>query len=336
MNKDLLKTVAAKLVAKGKGILAADESNGTMGKRLAGLGLPNEETYRQAWRQTVFTTPNLSEWISGIILFDETLRQSTTDGEKFTDILKKQDIIPGIKVDAGLVEFAAGETVTEGLEGLEARLAEYAEMGAGFAKWRALIHITDTLPSQACLDENAKRLADYAWACQQAGIVPIVEPEVLMDGSHTFERCKEVTMQTFSTVFKALADKGIYWEGMLLKPSMVIAGADCPTQATAEEVAAATLEVLKATVHADVAGIVFLSGGQSDEDATVHLNLMNQMGGAPWPLSFSYGRALQAAGLKAWGGKSENVAAAQRVLALRAKCNGAAATGTYTDSMEAA
>lgn len=336
MNKELLKNTANALVATGKGILAADESNGTMGKRLASIGMPNEENYRQAWRQTVFTTPNLGDYISGIILFDETLRQSTTDGEKFTDTLKKQNIIPGIKVDAGLVECCGGQNVTEGLDGLADRLAEYATLGACFAKWRALITITDTYPTQECLDENAKRLAEYAWLCQEAGIVPIVEPEVLMDGEHTFERCKEVTMQTFSTVFKALEEKGIYWEGMLLKPSMVISGADCSTQATANEVAQATVEVLKATVHSSTAGIVFLSGGQSDEDATMHLNLMNQIGGTPWPLSFSYGRALQAAGLKAWGGKSENVAAAQRVLTLRAKCNGAASAGKYSESMEAA
>jgi fructose-bisphosphate aldolase class I len=336
MNKEVLKKTADALVATGKGILAADESNGTMGKRLAGIGMPNEESHRQAWRQTVFTTPNLGNWISGIILFDETIRQSTTGGEKFVDTLKKQGIIPGIKVDGGLVSFGEGENVTEGLDGLETRLAEYATMGAGFAKWRALINISDTNPTQACLDENAKRLADYAWACQEAGVVPIVEPEVLMDGDHTFERCKEVTLQTFATVFKALKEKGVYFEGMLLKPSMVVSGSSCTTQATPQQVAEATIEVLKETVGAGTAGIVFLSGGQSDEDATMHLNLMNQIGGTPWPLSFSYGRALQAAGLQAWGGKSENVAAAQRVLALRAKCNGAATTGTYTEGMEAA
>jgi fructose-bisphosphate aldolase class I len=336
MNKELLKKTAEALVATGKGILAADESNGTMGKRLASIGMPNEESYRQGWRQTVFTTPNLGNYISGIILFDETLRQSTTDGQKFTDTLKSQNIIPGIKVDAGLIAFGEGENVTEGLEGLADRLAEYAEMGAGFAKWRALINITDTNPTQKCVDENAKRLAEYAWLCQEAGIVPIVEPEVLMDGDHTFERCKEATLQTFASVFNALEERGVYFEGMLLKPSMVVSGASCVTQATADEVAKATVEVLNATVNENTAGIVFLSGGQSDEDATMHLNLMNQMGVTPWPLSFSYGRALQAAGLQAWGGKSENVAAAQRVLALRSKCNGAAATGKYSESMEAA
>ncbi len=334
MDKELLKQTATALVASGKGILAADESNSTMGKRLKDIGKPNEESYRQAWRELMFTAPNISDYISGVILYDETIRQSTLAGEKFTDTLKNQNIIPGIKVDEGLVDCCDGENITKGLEGLETRLAEYAKLGAGFAKWRALIHITDTNPSQKCLDENAKSLAEYAYLCQKEGIVPIVEPEVLMDGNHTFERCKDATKQTLTSVFKALKERGVYMKGMLLKPSMVIAGSTCPIQATANQVAEATVEVLKETVDVDIAGVVFLSGGQSDEDATLHLDLMNKIGKAPWPLTYSYGRALQAAGLKAWSGEKENVTKAQEVLLHRAKCNSLASKGEYSPSME--
>ncbi len=332
--------IAKALVADGKGILAADESTGTIKKRFDSINVESTEENRRAYREMLFTAAGAEAAVSGVILYDETLRQSTADGVPFAKLLADKGIIPGIKVDAGAKALAGSpdEKVTEGLDGLRERCAEYYQLGARFAKWRAVITIKgDEHPSTACISTNAHALARYAALCQEANLVPIVEPEVLMDGPHDIARCAEVTEATLNEVYTQLRIQNVRLEATLLKPNMVISGTECATQAGVQDVAAATLEVLKRCVPAAVPGIVFLSGGQSDLIATEHLDAMNKMGeNLPWKLSFSYGRALQAAALKAWGGKAENVPAAQAAFLLRAKCNGAAAAGSWSQAMEKA
>jgi fructose-bisphosphate aldolase class I len=336
MSHDNLDATAQALVAPGKGILAADESTGTIGRRLASIQVDSTEQNRRAYRELLFTTQGAEQFISGVILFDETIRQRADDGTAFPEVLARQGIIPGIKVDKGTVALAGfpGEKITEGLDGLAARLAEYVELGARFTKWRAVITIGADLPSDGCIAANAEALARFAALSQEAGLVPIVEPEVLMDGDHTIARCREVTVATLVAVFEALRRHRVRLEGMLLKPNMVVAGSECPEQAGVDEVAAETLGCLRETVPAAVPGIVFLSGGQSDELATAHLNAMNRLGGQPWQLSFSFGRALQAPVLEAWKGEPGNGPAAQRAFAHRARLNGAARLGEYRPEME--
>jgi fructose-bisphosphate aldolase class I len=331
-----LAKVAQAMVAPGRGILAADESTGTIGKRFQGIQVENTEEHRRAYRDMLFTAKALGEHISGVILYDETLRQKSADGTPFPVLLQRQGVIPGIKVDAGAKDMALcpGETVTEGLDGLAKRCAEYVQLGAKFAKWRAVITIGAQIPSEACIEANAHALARYGAICQQAGLVPIIEPEVLMDGTHDIDRCEAVTEATLRAVFAALASQRVKLEEMVLKPSMVISGKDCPKQASVSEVAARTLAVLKRTVPAAVPGIAFLSGGQSDELASAHLDAMNRLGGGPWALTFSYGRALQQPSLKAWKGAPANVPAAQAALLHRARMNGMAALGQYQAAME--
>ncbi|MBK8541186.1 MAG: fructose-bisphosphate aldolase class I [Ardenticatenia bacterium] len=338
MSSHDLAATALALVADGKGILAADESTGTIKKRFDGIGLASTAETRRAYRQLLFTAPDFARHISGVILYDETLRQADDGGKPFPRLLADMDVLPGIKVDTGAKPLAghAGETVTEGLDGLRERLAEYVALGARFAKWRAVIDIAAGLPSEGAIVANAHALARYAALCQEAGVVPIVEPEVLMDGDHGLERCEEVTARVLRAVFHSLNRQGVMLEGMLLKPNMVIPGKGCPDQASPERIAAATLRCFRQTVPAAVPGIVFLSGGQSAEEATVNLNAMNAMGPQPWKLSFSYGRALQQPALAAWGGQAANVARAQDVLRARAAGNGAAALGSYSVAMEAA
>ncbi|MCG8597519.1 MAG: fructose-bisphosphate aldolase class I [Kiloniellales bacterium] len=333
MNIAQLAETAQALVADGKGILAADESTGTIKKRFDGIRVESTFETRRDYRNMLFTTAGAAEYISGVILFEETLRQEAADGRRLAQIIVDAGMIPGIKVDAGAKPLALhpGETVTEGLDGLRDRLAEYAELGARFAKWRATYGIGPGLPSAACQDANAHALARYAAVCQEAGLVPIVEPEVLMDGDHDIDACEAVTETTLRRVYAALAAQDVVLEGTLLKPSMVISGADCPEQAGVEEVARRTVRTLRRCVAAAVPGIVFLSGGQSDELATQHLNAMNKLPARrPWKLSFSYGRALQAAPLKAWSGKPENLAAAQAAFLERARANGQAALGNWS------
>ena len=331
-----LAKVAQAMVAPGRGILAADESTGTIGKRFQGIQVENTEEHRRAYRDMLFTAKALGEHISGVILYDETLRQKSADGTPFPVLLQRQGVIPGIKVDAGAKDMALcpGETVTEGLDGLAKRCAEYVQLGAKFAKWRAVITIGAQIPSEACIEANAHALARYGAICQQAGLVPIIEPEVLMDGTHDIDRCEAVTEATLRAVFAALSSQRVKLEEMVLKPSMVISGKDCPEQASVSEVAARTLAVLKRTVPAAVPGIAFLSGGQSDELASAHLDAMNRLGGGPWALTFSYGRALQQPSLKAWKGAPANVPAAQAALLHRARMNGMAALGQYQAAME--
>jgi fructose-bisphosphate aldolase class I len=332
MSADTLAETARALVAEGKGILAADESSPTIKKRFDSIGIESTEENRRDYRTLLFTAPGGAEHISGVILFDETIRQTSADGVPLVKILQDDGIIPGIKVDKGAKPLAGcpEETVTEGLDGLRQRCEEYAELGARFTKWRAVYRIGEDIPSAACLTTNAHALARYAALAQEAGLVPIVEPEVLMDGDHDIDLCEAVTEEALDAVFSELKLQGVELEGMLLKPNMVLSGADCPDQAGIEEVAARTVEVFKRTVPAAVPGIVFLSGGQSDEVATLHLNAMNRLDEVlPWKLSFSYGRALQAAPLKAWSGKAENFAAAQAAFLERARANGAATTGSY-------
>ena len=339
MKAEQLETVAREIVADARGILAADESTPTIGKRFETIGVASTEDSRRDYRELLFTTAGLGEFVSGVILYDETIRQSSAGGVPFVEVLQGQNIHPGIKVDTGAKALAgsAGEKVTEGLDGLGERVAEYRELGATFAKWRAVITIGDGIPSPYCIEANAHALARYARLCQEGGLVPIVEPEVLMDGAHDIERSDDVTTATLATVFHALHEQGVHLEGMLLKPSMVISGADCPTQAGVDEVAARTVRCLARAVPAAVPGIVFLSGGQSDALATQHLNAMNALSGAhPWKLSFSYGRALQALALKRWSGAPGNVAAAQQALYHRAKFNSAACRGDYSPDMERA
>lgn len=336
MTQDL-QSVAASLVADGKGILAADETVSTLTKRFDALGIKSTEHSRRTYREMLFTPKGVSEFVSGVIMHDETIRQKSADGASLTEILSRQGIVPGIKVDAGAKPLAgfADETITEGLDGLRERLAEYHRMGARFAKWRAVIRITATLPSRACVSANAHALARYAALCQEQGLVPIVEPEVLMDGSHTIERCEEVTGSVLHAVFDALFEQNVSLEGALLKPSMVISGSRSLRQASVQEVATATLRCLRRHVPATVPGIVFLSGGQKDQLATAHLQEINQLPGPkPWKLSFSYGRALQDPALDAWHGNDENLKAGQQALYHRARCNSAACLGAYSHAME--
>ncbi|MGE3535938.1 MAG: class I fructose-bisphosphate aldolase [Candidatus Tectimicrobiota bacterium] len=336
MDQHALASVARDLVAEGKGILAADESSGTIKRRLDSINVPSTEENRRAYRELLFTTPGVEEFISGIILYDETLRQKAQDGALFPELLTRRGIIPGIKVDKGTVGLPGfpGETITEGLDGLRSRLTEYRDLGARFAKWRAVITIGAGLPSPWCIEANAHALARYAALAQDAGLVPIVEPEVLMDGDHTLERCAEVTTATLQQVFAQLQAHRVALEGILLKPNMVIAGKDCAKQASADEVAEATVTCFRRTVPAAVPGIVFLSGGQSAKQATENLNAMNAMGEHPWVLSFSYGRALQGPVLESWQGKATNASVAQHHFYQRAKLNGAARYGKYTREME--
>jgi fructose-bisphosphate aldolase, class I len=331
-----LATTAQALVAEGKGILAADESTGTIKKRFDSIEVESTEETRRAYRQMLFTAEGAAEFISGVILYDETIRQATDDGTPFPELLEREGIIPGIKVDSGAKPLALsdGETVTEGLDGLRERLEEYRELGARFAKWRATYSIGNGLPSEYCVWVNAHALARYAALCQEAGLVPIVEPEVLQEGSHTLEESSRATGRVLQAVYTELHDQRVELRGTLLKPNMVLSGYDAPQRAGVDEVAGASLECLYRHVPAAVPGIVFLSGGQTDEDATAHLNAMNQRGPHPWELSFSYGRALQAPALKAWRGRSENVEAGQQAYLHRARLNGAARTGSYSTEME--
>jgi fructose-bisphosphate aldolase class I len=333
-----LEETARAIVAEGKGILAADESDGTIKKRFDSIGVESTEDNRRAYRELLFATEGAEEYISGVILFDETIRQSAADGTPFPKLLESKGIIPGIKVDKGAkpLALADGETITEGLDGLRERLSEYRDLGARFAKWRATYSIERDKPSEYCVWTNAHALARYAALCQEAGLVPIVEPEVLQDGTHTLEESRKATGRVLQALYTELHDQRVDYRGTLLKPNMVLSGYDAPDRAGAEEVAQATLDCFYRHVPAAVPGIVFLSGGQSDEDATAHLNAMNAVGPHPWELSFSYGRALQAPALKAWGGKPENVEAAQRAYYHRAKMNGAARTGMYAPEMESA
>jgi fructose-bisphosphate aldolase, class I len=338
MQAQDLTHVARAIVAPGKGILAADESSGTIEKRFRSIDVDSTEEHRRAYRELLFTTEGAGEFISGVILFDETIRQQATDGTPFPQVLDRQGIIPGIKVDKGAKALAGfpGEKITEGLDGLRDRLTEYRELGAKFTKWRAVVTIGDGIPTRTCLDANAEALARFAALSQEAGLVPIVEPEVLMDGAHTIERCFDVTAGTLAAVFAALRSHRVRFDGMLLKPNMVLSGTDCPEQAGVRQVAEATVRCLRDTVPASVPGVVFLSGGQTDEVATAHLNEMNRLGPQPWQLSFSYGRALQAPALKAWKGEPANRPSAQRAFYHRARLNGAARFGRYSEDMEAA
>ena len=332
MTGTTLAETAQALVAAGKGILAADESSPTIKKRFDSIAIESTEENRRDYRTMLFTADGAASYISGVILFDETIRQKAADGTPLVEILRGKGIIPGIKVDKGAKPLAGhpDETVTEGLDGLRDRLNEYAELGARFTKWRAVYRIGDDIPSPGCVSANAHALARYAALSQEAGLVPIVEPEVLMDGDHDIDACEWITEEAQRAVFAELAIQEVELEGMLLKPNMVVSGKDCPEQAGIEEVARRTVRSLKRSVPAAVPGIVFLSGGQSDEDATLHLDAMNKLGEAlPWKLSFSYGRALQAAPLKAWGGAAANVTAGQQAFLERAKANGEAATGNY-------
>jgi len=333
-----LESVARALVKEGRGILAADETIPTLTRRFDALGISSTEHSRRTYREMLFTSPGAAEFISGAILYDETIRQKSSRGTPLAEALSTQGILPGIKVDTGAKPLAGSpdETVTEGLDGLRDRLAQYRAMGARFAKWRAVIRITDALPSSACVGANAHALARYAALCQEQSLVPIVEPEVLMDGSHTLERCEQVTGIVLHAVFHALFEQGVALEGMLLKPNMVVAGKDCSSQPSVAQVAIVTLRCFRRHAPAAVPGIVFLSGGQSAGPATTHLNAINCLPGPkPWKLTFSYGRALQDPALEAWHGRDEELPAGQRAFYRRARCNGAACVGTYADEMEA-
>ncbi len=337
MNIDILKATAKQMVAPGKGIIAADESNATCEKRFTAANIPCTEETRRAYRDLIISADGLEQYISGIILFDETIRQNASDGTPFPQVLIKKGIIPGIKVDKGLKDLDGHpeEKVTEGLGGLPERLAEYAKIGAKFAKWRAVITIGANIPSANCINANAERLAKYSKACQEADIVPMIEPEVLIDGDHTIEQCCRATEETLKTVFAALAKENVPLEGVILKTSMVIAGKKAAKQSTVQEVADATMKCLKANVPASLAGVVFLSGGQTEEQSTAHLNAMNKMGPLPWPLSFSYARAIQNPVLKIWAADmNANVAKAREVLLFRSKMNSLAARGTYSADNE--
>jgi fructose-bisphosphate aldolase class I len=336
MTTNTIDSTIQALLAPGRGILAADESFPTIDKRFKELGIPNTEPNRRDYREMLFTTPSLSESISGVILFDETIRQKTSKGVAMPELLAGLGIVPGIKVDEGTEALPAfpGEKFTLGLDKLRPRLAEYVKLGARFTKWRAVIAIGQGIPTGACIRVNARIHALYAALSQEAGLVPIVEPEILMDGDHTIERCEEVSTAVLERTFEELSDQRVALGRMLLKTGMILSGADCPRQAGLQEVAAATLRCFRRSVPAAVPGIVFLSGGQSDVPATQRLNAISGAGGLPWKITFSYGRALQDASMKAWGGSPGNVAAAQKALALRAKCNGLAARGAYTDQAE--
>jgi len=338
MNKQILTDTIAALLAGDKGLLAMDESIETCNKRFAELGIPQTEEARRSFREWIVTTPGLNESVSGAILFDETIRQQTKDGIPFTEVLQKAGIIPGIKVDAGAKDMAGfpAEKITEGLDGLRDRLEEYAKLGARFAKWRAVITIGDTIPATACIDANVHALARYAALCQQAGIVPVVEPEVLMDGNHTIERCAEVTEAVLRALFNQLYLQRIFLQGMLLKPNMVIAGKDSAIQNSIDEVAKATVDCLLRSVPAAVPGIAFLSGGQSPQQASGHLNAMNRnfKSRLPWVLTFSFSRAIEYPAIEIWQGKEANAAKAQKALYQRAKYNSAARRGEYDALME--
>lgn len=336
MNVGDLERVARAMVADGKGILAADESSGTIKKRFDGIKLESTEEHRRTYREMLFTTPGAKDSISGVIFYDETLRQKTKEGVPFPDYLAKLGIIPGIKVDTGAKPLAGfpNETITEGLDGLRERLIEYHKLGARFAKWRAVIDIAEGIPTPFAIQANAHALARYAALCQEQNIVPIVEPEVLMDGAHSIERCEEVTDAALEAVFDQLFAHRVHLEGMVLKPNMVISGKKAAKRASPQEVAEATVRCLKRRVPGAVPGIAFLSGGQSSAEATLHLSLMNKLGPLPWKLTFSYGRALQDTALKAWGGNAAGFAAGQKEFAKRAKLNGLAASGRYGSEME--
>jgi fructose-bisphosphate aldolase class I len=337
VNLAELNRVAEAMVAPGRGILAADESSGTIKKRFDAIGVASTADSRRDYRELLFrSTEAMSKYISGVILYDETIHQNAKDGTPLVKVIEKVGALPGIKVDKGTtpLPFCPNEVITEGLDGLRERLVEYRGLGARFAKWRAVIDIGPDIPSHTCITTNAHALARYAALCQDEGIVPIVEPEVLMDGDHDIDRCYVVTEWTLKRVFEQLYDQRVALEGMVLKPNMVVAGRKCGKRATIEEVAEKTLRVLKACVPAAVPGIAFLSGGQSDEEATAHLDAINKTGGLPWRVTFSYGRALQAAPQKAWAGKSENVATAQRAFAHRAMMNSLAALGQWQSELE--
>ena len=328
--------IAHAMVARGKGILAADESTGTIKKRFDKIKVESTEENRRAYRELLFTAPGAADYIGGVILYDETLRQATRAGERFADLLKRLGIVPGIKVDAGAKPLPGfpGETITEGLDGLAARLAEYHKLGARFAKWRAVIDIAEGIPTGACIESNAEALARYAALCQEAGIVPIVEPEVLMDGGHSLERCAAVTSAVLQEVFDRLHAHRVLLEGIVLKPNMVISGQKAVQRASPGEVAAATVRCLKRHVPSAVPGIAFLSGGQGEAEASLHLDLVNRSGPLPWQVSFSYGRALQQTALATWAGIAGNVAAAQREFVKRARLNGLATAGRYETALE--
>lgn len=336
MDLNTLKQTARAMVARGKGILAIDESQGTCKKRFDAVGVECNEENRRQYRQLLVTAPGIEEYISGMILFDETIRQKADDGTPFPKVLESKGIIPGIKVDKGAKELALhpGEKVTEGLDGLRDRLAEYKELGARFAKWRAVITIDGDLPSEACITANAHALARYAALCQEADLVPMVEPEILLDGDHSIERCLEVSARTWTRLFEELKEQGVAPEGTILKTSMVLSGKAASEQADLETVAKMTIKGLTENVPENLAGVVFLSGGQSDLDSTVRLNRMNQIGGFPWPLSFSYGRGIQRPALDIWSRNKKDVEKAQAALAHRAKCNGLASMGEYTEAVE--
>jgi fructose-bisphosphate aldolase class I len=338
MDTQALAATARALVPEGRGILAADESSTTIQKRFDSIGTASTEPTRRAYRELLFTAPGMERFISGVILYEETLRQSAADGTPFPQLLSGKGVIPGIKVDAGPHDLAGfpGEVVTAGLDGLVDRAREYAALGARFAKWRAVLNVDTTrgLPTGGCIDANAQGLARYAAACQEAGLVPIVEPEVMMEGDHDIEACATATEATLGRVFPALRDQRVLLEGILLKPNMVVSGKACPRQAGVQEVAEATLRVFRRTVPAAVPGVVFLSGGQSPADATAHLSAMNAMGTAPWALSFSYGRALQETALQAWRGDPARAEAGQQAFLQRARLNSVARSGDYTPAME--
>ena len=326
---------ASAIVADHKGILAADESSGTIKKRFDSIGVESTEESRRFYRNLLFTTPGMEDAIGGVILYDETIRQASDDGTPFAELLASKGVVPGIKVDTGAHDLAGhpGEKVTEGLDGLRGRLGEYVQLGARFAKWRAVITIGEGIPTDTCIRANAHALARYAALCQEAGLVPIVEPEVLMDADNTIETCDDATGRTLRAVYAELFEQDVHLRGTLLKPNMVISGKGCPTQASADQIAAMTVHNFERHVPALVPGIVFLSGGQSEVEATENLNAINKVGG-PWPLSFSYGRALQASALKAWGGESANAEAAQGVFAHRARMNSLAVAGEWSAEME--
>jgi fructose-bisphosphate aldolase class I len=338
MNEQLLIKTAQQLVENDKGILAMDESNPTCNKRFSKLGISQTEEFRRTYRELIVTTHGLSESISGAIFYDETIRQKTKDGVLFSKVLTDTGIVLGIKVDRGAKDLAghAGEKITEGLDGLRDQLIEYFKMGARFAKWRAVITIGDGIPSRACIEANAQALARYAGLCQEVGLVPMVEPEVLMEGAHTLEDCYEVTEEVLRTVFNQLYEQDVLFEGMILKPNMILPGLHCTNQESVDKVADATVHCLLRSVPAAVPAITFLSGGQSSEIASARLNSMNQRYKSilPWPLSFSFARAIQQPALESWRGKEENVSAAQRALLHRAQCNRAARQGTYNSEME--
>ncbi|HYV33742.1 MAG TPA: class I fructose-bisphosphate aldolase [Candidatus Limnocylindria bacterium] len=332
-----LSQIAKQMVASGKGILAADESEKTVGKRFASINLENTEDNRRAFREMLLTAPGESEFISGVILYDETIRQKTSSGKTFVEVLNAEGILPGIKVDLGLAEFAPSslEKITKGLEGLSDRLKEYVALGAKFCKWRSVITIGEGTPTDANIRQNAKDLAAYALVCQENGLVPMVEPEVLLDGNHTIEQAEDANRKTLTALFEELKNAGVAVEGLILKNSMVLPGKDSGKKASPEEVAKATLEVFTSVLPKELAGVVFLSGGQGDIEATENLNAINKVGSQPWPLTFSYARALQDAATKTWQGKKENLSSAQKVFIHRAKMNSLASLGKYSAEMEA-